>query len=115
MARYTCYFILAVPLDRLMPLVIDVMHSCNFDVIYKTNDYMMAREKVGKVSFSQLVTVEVLIDSTMATEKEVRMNIVVKNEELPLQIDNHCHRMFDVVYKAIVDNRNWQLVESVAG
>ena len=75
----------------------------------------MAREKTGKVSFAKLVTVEVLIDATTATKEEVRISIVVKNEELPLQIDNHCHRMFDLIYQAIAENSNWQLVESIAG
>jgi hypothetical protein len=40
---------------------------------------------------------------------------VIKNEELPLQVDNHCHQMFHQVQQAIAQNRHWQLVESVAG
>ena len=115
MARYTCSFLLAVPFEHLQPLLLDVLLSCDLDILYKISDYIMAREKTGKVTFSKLVTVEVLIDTTTATEKEVRMSIVVKNEELPLQIDNHCHRMFNVIHKAITENRNWQLVESIAG
>jgi hypothetical protein len=115
MARYTCSFVIAVPFERLNDLLIEVLEACNLDVIYNTSDYMMGREKTGRVSFAKLVTVEVLTDKTTATEKEVRMNIVVKNEELPLQVNNHCHQMFDVVCEAIAKNRHWQLVESVVG
>lgn len=76
---------------------------------------MMAREFPGQVSFPKLVTVEVLIDKTTATETKTRVNLVIKNEELPLQVDNHCHQMFNLVNQAITENRHWQLVESAAG
>jgi hypothetical protein len=61
------------------------------------------------------VTVEVLIDETPAEERAVRMNFVMKNEELPLQTNNHCRRMFDLVNQAIAENNQWQLIEAVAG
>ena len=115
MARYTCSFIVAVPLERLQQALIEVLESSNFDIIYDTGDYMMAREIPGQVSFAKLVRVEVLIDRTIATAQEVRMNFVIKNEELPLQFDNHCRQMFDRVQKAVAENRHWQLVESVVG
>jgi hypothetical protein len=75
----------------------------------------MAREIPGRVAFAKLVTVEVLIDKSTATDQEVRMNFVIKNEELPLQVDNHCHQMFYQVQNAVAKNTHWQLVESVAG
>ena len=75
----------------------------------------MARETPGRVSFPKLVTVEVLIDKTTATDKEVRMNFVIKNEELPLQIDNHCRQIFTQVSQAVTDNQHWQLIETVGG
>ena len=115
MARYTCSFVIAVPLERLHPLLIEVLKSCNLDIIYDTADYLMAREVPGKVAFAKLVTVEVLIDKTTATEQEVRMNLVIKNEELPLQVINHCQQVFDTVHQAIAENRHWHLVEIVAG
>ena len=115
MARYNCSFIIAVPIDHLQQLLIDVLESCRLDIIYNTGDYLMARETPGQVSFGKLVTVEVLIDKSTATEREVRCNLVIKNEELPLQFDNHCRQMFDRVQKAVAENRHWQLVESVVG
>lgn len=115
MARYTCSFTVAAPVEHLRLLLVEVLQSCDLDVIYDTGDYIMAREIPGQVSFSKLVTVEVLIDRTTATETETRMNLVIKNEELPLQIDNHCYQIFQLVNQAIIENRNWQLVESVVG
>lgn len=115
MARYTCSFTVAIPLERLQASLAEVLRSCNFDVIYETDDYTMARECPGQVSFAKLVTVEVLIDRTTATADEVRMNFVIKNEELPLQLDNHCRQMFDLVQQAVAEHRQWQLLEKVAG
>lgn len=115
MARYTCLFTVATSVSGLHPLLGDLLESCNFDIIYQTEDYLMAREVPGQVSFSKLVTVEVLIDRTTATDREVRMNFVIKNEELPLQVDNHCRQMFNLVSQAIADSNHMQLIEAVAG
>ena len=118
MARYTCSLTVAVSLNHLQESLTEVLKSCNFDIIYDTGDYLMAREKPGRVAFAKLVTVEVLIDivdKSIVTAQEVRMNFVVKNEELPLQVDNHCRQMFDMVQQAVAENRDWQLVESVVG
>jgi hypothetical protein len=114
MARYTCLFTVAAPVSSLQPLLCEILKSCSFDIIYQTEDYLMAREVPGRVTFSKLVTVEVLIDRTTATEREVQMKFVIKNEELPLQIDNHCRQMFNQVSQAIADNSNMQLIETVA-
>jgi len=40
---------------------------------------------------------------------------VIKNEELPLQTNNHCRRMYELVSQAIADNRQWSLIDTVAG
>jgi hypothetical protein len=115
MARYTCSFILAVPLERVQQGIIEVLESCNFDIVYNTPDNVMAREIPGKVSYAKLARAEILIERATSTEKEVRINVVVKNEELPLQLDNHCHQVFDRVHQGILEYSHWQLVESVVG
>jgi hypothetical protein len=115
MARYTCLFTVAAPASGVRQSLSETLESCNFDIIYETGDYLMAREVPGKVAFSKLVTVEVLIDKTTATERGIKMNFVIKNEELPLQINNHCRQMYDIVNQAMADNRQWRLVETVAG
>ena len=115
MARYTCSFLVCVNVEHLQPLLVELLQDCDFDVQYYTNDYIMAREIPGNVSFSKLVKVEVLIDKSTATETETRMSIVIKNEELPLQLDNHCRQVFEYVKQAIEHNRHWHLIESIAG
>lgn len=115
MARYTCSFILSIPIEHLQPLLVDLLQDCELDVQYYTADYIMAREFPGSVSFSRLVKVEVLIDKSTATETETRLSIVVKNEELPLQLDNHCRQTFEFVKQAIEHSRHWHLIESLAG
>lgn len=114
MARYTCFFTVATPIEHLQRLLSQTLQACNLDIIYDTGDYLMAREIPGQVSFSKLVTVEVLIDKSTATDQEIRMNFVIKNEELPLQVDNHCRQMFELVNRAVAQNRNWRLIESIA-
>jgi hypothetical protein len=115
MARYTCSFIISVPFDHLQPLLVDLLQECGLDVLYYTGDYVMGREVPGNVSFSKLVTVELLIDKTTATETETRMTLVMKNEELPLQVDNHCRQTFEYIKQAIENSRHWHLIESLAG
>ncbi len=114
MARYTCLFTFAVPVKNLHQLLIQILEDCNFDIIYETSDYLMGREVPGQFPFAQLVTVELLIDKTMATDKEIRMSLVIKNETLPLQVDNHCRQMFEQVSRAIAECNQWQVIEAVA-
>lgn len=115
MARYTCSFTIATPLETLHASLIEVLEYCGLDVIYNTGDYLMARESPGNVSFSQLVAVEVLVDKALTESDEVRLNVVVKNEELPLQVNNHCKQVFDLLQEAIAESRQWQLLEKVGG
>lgn len=114
MARYTGFFIVAVPIERLRQFLIEILESCHLDIIYDTGDYLMAREIPGLVPLAKLVTVEVLIDRKITTGTEVRMDLVMKNEELPLQLTNPCRQMFETLSLLIINNRNWQLVESMA-
>ena len=115
MARYTCLFTVAASVGSVQQQLSEILESCNFDIIYETGDYLMARETPGRVAFSKLVTVEVLVDKTTAKEPEIRMSFVIKNEELPLQVDNHCRQMFNLVSQAITENRHWRLIDTVAG
>jgi hypothetical protein len=115
MARYTSLFTIAIQPDSFQALLAELLRSCNLDVVYDTGDYLMARELPGDVSFAQLVTVEILIDKyPESPASTVKMNFVVKNEELPLKSDNHCRRMFNLVNQAIATNQCWHLMESVA-
>ncbi|MDJ0797938.1 MAG: hypothetical protein QNJ51_14165 [Calothrix sp. MO_167.B12] len=114
MARYTCSFTLSIPFEHLQQLLIELLQDCGLDVVYYTSDYVMAREVLGQVTFSKLAIAELLIDKSTATETETRMTMVVKNEELPLQIDNHCRQIFMYIKQAIENCRHWHLIESFA-
>jgi hypothetical protein len=115
MARYTCIFKIAIPMHDLHSAIYKVLESCNLKILYNTDEYIMAREAPGDIAFSKLVTAEVLIDRTLATDQEVRMKCVVKNEELPLQVDNHCHSIFEAVQNAMTETANLQVIEAVSG
>ncbi|MGA9378303.1 MAG: hypothetical protein WBV73_05990 [Phormidium sp.] len=115
MARYTSSYTVGLPFPRIGKLVVEVLESCPLEITYDTGEYIMAREIPGKVPYSKLASVEILIDRTTSTEKETKMTLVVKNEELPLQLENHCQQMFQLVSQAIVGYRSWQIIEQVAG
>ncbi len=114
MARYTGFFKVAASVNNFQQLLSELLESCNFNIIYQAGDYLMAREIPGKVAYHQLVTVEILVDKTMATNQEVQMNFVIKNEELPLQVDNHCYQVFNQVNQAVQDASCWKLIEVTA-
>lgn len=114
MARYTRSIKITISLDRLLPLLIEVLKSCDFEILYESDDYIMARESPGNISFTKLVTVDVLIDKSKATPQQVPINFVVKNEELPLQVNNHCRQMFELLQEAVNNNPDWQVAEELA-
>ncbi|MCG9893822.1 MAG: hypothetical protein MH252_22460 [Thermosynechococcaceae cyanobacterium MS004] len=113
MARYTHDLIVAVPLSHFYEQVKDVLKSCDLEVIYFKEDYLIAREAPGNVPFAKLVTIEILVDSTRAKAEATHFSVVVKNEELPLQTDNHCFQIYQKINKAIAENKGWSLLRSV--
>jgi hypothetical protein len=83
------------------------------EMVYEIEDYMMARELPGQVAFAKLVTAEVLIDITNATADAVALSFVVKNEELPLNSNNHCRQIFDRLRVALEQHQDWQPISNV--
>ncbi|MGF1513240.1 MAG: hypothetical protein ACFB5Z_06035 [Elainellaceae cyanobacterium] len=88
-------------------------------MIYEKGDYLVAKEVPGGVSFSKLVTVEVVIGNyphvvQPEAERDLEMSFVIKNEELPLQVDNHCRRKFNLVNRALAENQYLELVDDIA-
>ena len=81
--------------------------------MYELDDYLKAREIPGKVAFSKLVTAEILIDVTTATREAVKLSVVLKNEELPLNSNNHCRQIFDTLRSEIAHHHNWHPIVSV--
>jgi len=115
MARYTGLFKIATSVSVFQHLLGEILESCNFNIVYQSSDYLMARETPGHVAYHQLVTVEVLVDKSTATDEAIQLQMVIKNEELPLQVDNHCRQVYSQVSQAIIEARQWRLLEAVAG
>jgi hypothetical protein len=113
MSRYICHFLAGLSPESIRVPLRELMQSCHLETVYEIEDYLMAREIPGQVAFSKLVTAEVLIDTTYATENSVRLSLVVKNEELPLKNDNHCRAMFDRLREVIYARYNWQPIAAV--
>lgn len=110
MARYTNLFTASGSTQDLRRSVMRVFQVCNLNLIYETPDYLVAKEKPGHVSYSQLATVEVLINPSPRENTDARVNLVVKNEELPLKTQNHCQKVFEQVNRTIATTPNWQEV-----
>lgn len=101
MARYTNLLTVPKSIPSLRDSIVDSLKSCGLSLVYETGDYLVAKEKPGQVTFAQLATIEVLINPPTSNLGEARVNLVVRNEELPLNRDNHCQRVFETVNEAI--------------
>ena len=83
------------------------------DTMYETDDYVMAREIPGQVIFTKLVTSEVSIDVSSTNPDLVKLSFLVKNEELPLNPNNHCRQIFDLLRVAIAHNYDWEAIDNL--
>jgi hypothetical protein len=111
MARYTCRFSIPMNLSKIHKPLRDLMIDCNMEIIYEIEDYLMGREVPGQIAFAKLATTEILIDTTVATESSVGIKVVVKNEELPMKLNNHCQQVFGDLKEKIAERHpDWQLL-----
>ncbi|MGB5772174.1 MAG: hypothetical protein WBM32_20250 [Crocosphaera sp.] len=113
MARYTSSFIAKTTLEQLPVLLSELLESCDFEMVYQATDYLMAKETPGKIVFSKLVSVEVLVESTVAKNNEVPVIFVVKNDELPLNPNNHCHQRFQQLQTILNQSQQMHSVTAV--
>ena len=110
MARYTRSLSIALSLSDCLTQLKAVLESCNLEVLFSKEDCIIARETPGQVPFAKLVTIEVLVDSTRATSTITNMDVVVKNEELPLQSNNHCFQIFEQLGQSLNQHPGWQVI-----
>lgn len=101
MARYTTLFRAMSSLPHVRQRVADTLSSCDLNLIYENDEYLVAKEKPGGVKHDLLATVEVLINPPTVSEPATRVDLIVQNEELPLRKDNHCYQIFETVHQAI--------------
>jgi hypothetical protein len=113
MSRYVNCYLVTKTVEGLTVQFEKILKSCDFDIVYQSSECIVAREIPGKVPFSKLVTVELLIDNTKATAEQIQVDLIAKSDELTLQLDNHCYRLFDNLTKTIANCGNWQILEGL--
>jgi hypothetical protein len=113
MSRYVCHFLVNLSPQTVRFPLQKLFEACGMETTYETDDYVMAREIPGQVVFTKLVTAEVSIDITSYAPEAVRLTFLVKNEELPLNINNHCRQTFDLLRMAIAHNYDWEAIDSL--
>ena len=101
MARYTNLFMTGAPKEEVHRELVTALQACDLDLVYQDPVYIVAKEKPGRVSFSQLATVEILLNPPALKAQGAKIDLVVKNEELPLRQHNHCHSVFTQVNQVI--------------
>jgi hypothetical protein len=103
MARYTHFLTLseAEAKPGLGQSIVKTLENCGLSMVYANDDYFVAKEKPGQVALAQLTTIEVMISPPTCAVEAAKVNLVVKNEELPLKQNNHCQRVFEAVSQAI--------------
>ncbi len=114
MARYTGFFAIALPLEELRQLLLNLLESCNLELMYQTPSSIFAREFIGAAPTSQLVKIELVFETATSTATETRMRLEATNGELPLQTKNHCRELFDALTQVIIENYQWDTLESIA-
>ncbi|MFQ3679012.1 MAG: hypothetical protein SNJ60_00670 [Pseudanabaenaceae cyanobacterium] len=112
MARYTQRFVVAAPAATLQQHIAEALQSCELPVVYSTEDYILAQEAAGRVAFSKLVTVEILIHQPDDCTDRAELTCVTKNDELPLKRVNHCRTIADLVAGAFKSRKTWQVLDS---
>jgi hypothetical protein len=110
MSRYASRYLVTTTVEKFPCQFETILKECGIQVVHKSKEYLMAREIPGKVPFAKLVLVEALLDHTKARENQVDIDIIVKNDELPLNIDNHCFRLFNLISQAIANAPEWKLL-----
>jgi len=106
MARYAATLLVIATENHIRTGIREALTSTGFELVFESNDYLMAREIPGQVKFSLLTSAEILIDLKYS-KSEASLVIIVKNEQLPLNKDNHCQTVFDRLKQTLIDYDQW--------
>ncbi len=101
MARYTNFFMTDSSSEAISQALVSALEACDLNLIYQDPVCIVAKERPGQVSFTQLATIELLISPPTRESGGSKIDLVVKNEELPLRSQNHCREMFEQINQAI--------------
>lgn len=103
MARYTNFFMTRSSQEAISQSLVSALEACDLTLVYQDPVCIVAKERPGQVSFAQLATVELLISPPTVESGGSKIDLVVKNEELPLRAQNHCREVFAQINQAIAD------------
>ncbi|MEM9770113.1 MAG: hypothetical protein AAF889_00680 [Cyanobacteria bacterium P01_D01_bin.73] len=84
-------------------------------IVHNGADYILAKEIPGEVSFTELVSVEVLVEEQGLDADSINLNFVVRNEELPLKASNHCRTMSEKISEAVQSHKEIRTLSYVTG
>ena len=101
MARYTNFFMTSSSSEEISQMLTEAIEACDLNLVYSDPVCIVAKERPGKVAFAQLATVEILISPPTVEQGGSKIDLVVKNEELPLRAQNHCKEVFSEINEAI--------------
>ena len=101
MARYTNFFMTGASSEEISHALVGALENCDLSLVYQDPVCIVAKEKPGGVPFAQLATIELLINPPTLGSGGSKIDLVVKNEELPLRTQNHCKEIFTRVNQAI--------------
>ncbi|MGB3298037.1 MAG: hypothetical protein WBA76_07190 [Phormidesmis sp.] len=87
--------------EGISQILVNALEACDLNVIYQDPVCIVAKERPGRVSFTQLATIELLISPPTLESGGSKIDLVVKNEELPLRSQNHCKDIFEQINQAI--------------
>ena len=114
MARYTNFFMTSSSSEEISQMLVSAIESCDLNLVYSDPVCMVAKEKPGKVAFAQLATVEILISPPTVEQGGSQIDLIVKNEELPLRTQNHCKQVFSKINEAIATANEAQQASNLA-
>ena len=103
MARYTNFFMTGASSEEINHALVGALETCDLNLVYQDPVCIVAKEKPGQVPFAQLATIELLINPPTVESNGSKIDLVVKNEELPLRTQNHCKEIFTRVNQAITE------------
>ncbi|MEM6450660.1 MAG: hypothetical protein AAF703_10140 [Cyanobacteria bacterium P01_D01_bin.105] len=87
--------------EDISQMLVSAIEACDLNLVYNDPVCIVAKERPGKVAFAQLATIELLISPPTAEHGGAKIDLVVKNEELPLRAQNHCKEVFGEIDQAI--------------
>ncbi len=114
MARYTNFFMTRSSQEAISQSLVSALEACDLNLVYQDPVCIVAKERPGQVAFAQLATIEVLISPPTIESGGSKIDLVVKNEELPLRTQNHCREVFAQVNQAIADANSPEQANDIA-